>query len=141
MPQHLRFQTPCSPYHLRERMVKHPYIYGACNKAVSAPTFENMPYSLHTILPSSEDCPPGDIFIRCPTTGQPVPTGFHKLVERCGRALIVCSCGSDSGIWVELLREPYACYFKGRTPSDTTSRLCDARPSSSFITTNVVRRR
>jgi hypothetical protein len=36
-----------------------------------------MPYSLDAILPSPEDGIKGDIFIRCPTTGQPVPTGFH----------------------------------------------------------------
>ena len=36
-----------------------------------------MSYSLDTILPSPKDGIKGDIFIRCPTTGQPVPTGLH----------------------------------------------------------------
>ena len=42
-----------------------------------APTFGDMPYSLDAILPSPEDGIKGDIDIRCPTTGQPVPTGLH----------------------------------------------------------------
>jgi hypothetical protein len=36
-----------------------------------------MPFSLDEILPSPKDGIKGDIFIRCPTTGQPVPTGLH----------------------------------------------------------------
>ena len=36
-----------------------------------------MSYSLDAILPSPEDGIKGDIFIRCPNTGQPVPTGLH----------------------------------------------------------------
>jgi hypothetical protein len=44
---------------------------------VSAPAFENMPYSLDAILPPPEDGATGDIFIRCPTARQPVPTGLH----------------------------------------------------------------
>jgi hypothetical protein len=37
-----------------------------------------MPYSLETVLPTPGDSIKGDIFIRCPTTGKPVPTGLHK---------------------------------------------------------------
>ena len=36
-----------------------------------------MSYSLDAILASPEDGIKGDIFIRCPNTGQPVPTGLH----------------------------------------------------------------
>src|SRR5262250_2902573 len=36
-----------------------------------------MSYSLDAILPSPKDGIKGDIFIPCPTTGQPVPTGLH----------------------------------------------------------------
>jgi hypothetical protein len=36
-----------------------------------------MPYSLDTILSLPNDAIKGDIFIRCPTTGQPIPTGLH----------------------------------------------------------------
>ena len=36
-----------------------------------------MPYSLDAILPLPKDAIKGDIFILCPTTGQPVPTGLH----------------------------------------------------------------
>jgi hypothetical protein len=36
-----------------------------------------MPYSLDAILSLPKDDIKGDIFIRCPTTGQPVPTGLH----------------------------------------------------------------
>jgi hypothetical protein len=35
-----------------------------------------MPYSFETILPPPKDRMTGDICIRCPTTGQPVPTGL-----------------------------------------------------------------
>jgi len=38
--------------------------------------FSNMPYSLETVLPTPKHDMKGDIFIRCPTTGQPVPTGL-----------------------------------------------------------------
>ena len=36
-----------------------------------------MRYSLDAVLPSPKDVIKGDIFILCPTTGQPVPTGLH----------------------------------------------------------------
>jgi hypothetical protein len=53
------------------------YIYRSCGQAATAPTSSNMPYSLDAILPSPKDGIEGDIFIRCPTTGQAVPTGLH----------------------------------------------------------------
>jgi len=43
----------------------------------TAPTLGDMPYSLDAILPSPKDAIKGDIFILCPTTGKPVPTGLH----------------------------------------------------------------
>jgi hypothetical protein len=67
-------------------------MYRTCGKAVTGSTFSNMPYSLDAILPSPKHGINGDIFIRCPTTGQPVPTGldtetvvFHTLpkIEMC----------------------------------------------------------
>ena len=49
----------------------------SCGTSPTAPTLGDMPYSLDAILPSPKDAIKGDIFILCPTTGKPVPTGLH----------------------------------------------------------------
>lgn len=36
-----------------------------------------MPYSLETILQTPKQQMKGDLFIRCPTTGQPIPIDLH----------------------------------------------------------------
>ena len=43
----------------------------------SHPHIGKMHYSLDTILPAPPERTKGDIFIRCPATGRPVPTGLH----------------------------------------------------------------
>jgi hypothetical protein len=42
-----------------------------------------MPYSLYAILPSPKDGIKGDIFIRCPTTGQPIMFAAPPMMLGC----------------------------------------------------------
>ena len=65
------------------------YFFGCCSKAVAASTPTSMVYSLDAILSSPKagikrdytarglDRRGSEIFIQCPTTGQPIPTGLH----------------------------------------------------------------
>jgi len=58
-------------------MPKTPYTYGPLQQSCNRPHIKQLPYSLDAILASPNDGIKGDIFIRCPITGQPVPTGLH----------------------------------------------------------------
>ena len=61
-------------------MPKTPYTYGPLQQSCNRPHIKQLPYSLDAILASPNDGIKGDIFIRCPITGQPVPTGLHTVV-------------------------------------------------------------
>ena len=61
-------------------MPKTPYTYGPLQQSCNRPHIKQLPYSLDAILASPNDGIKGDIFIRCPTPGQPVPTGLHTVV-------------------------------------------------------------
>ena len=70
-------QRQLSRAHSRAKTTPPCIFYRSCGKAITAPTFGSMPYSFDLILSLPKDDIKGDIFIRCPITGQPVPTGLH----------------------------------------------------------------